>query len=206
MTSIQTALVLGQDDDMAWCRPDCPFDGPRLRDRHPHLALGDFRPDRRARPGTIDFTAEMEPHNRVPYYVGRLLPLRSRLRSGTGHPEWIDRQAKSLAAENPSRRRVLLKADADGPSWTRRRDRPSTFDCRTRTVENIRERFVTQGFEIAVAGRPKSRVRSKVLDGDQEAKIIALRLGLPPKGFANWTLRLLAEQAVAAEDRRIGQP
>jgi hypothetical protein len=37
------------------------------------------------------------------------------------------------------------------------------------------------------------------LDGEQEAKIIALRLGPPPKGFANWTLRLLAEQAVALE-------
>ena len=63
----------------------------------------------------------------------------------------------------------------------------------------IRERFVTEGFEIALNGKPKSRVRGKVLDGEQEAKIIALRLGQPPKGFANWTLRLLAEQAVALE-------
>jgi hypothetical protein len=58
---------------------------------------------------------------------------------------------------------------------------------------------VTEGFEVALHGRPKSRVRSKVLDGEQEAKIIALRLGPPPKGFANWTLRLLAERAVALE-------
>ena len=39
----------------------------------------------------------------------------------------------------------------------------------------------------------------KVLDGEQEAKVIALRLGSPPPGFANWTLRLLAEQVVALE-------
>jgi hypothetical protein len=58
---------------------------------------------------------------------------------------------------------------------------------------------VTEGFEVAIHGQPKSRVRSKVLDGEQEAKIIALRLGSPPKGFANWTLRLLAERAVALE-------
>jgi len=32
-----------------------------------------------------------------------------------------------------------------------------------------------------------------------EAKIIALRLGHPPQGWANWTLRLLAEQAVTLE-------
>jgi len=38
-----------------------------------------------------------------------------------------------------------------------------------------------------------------VLDGEQEAKVIALRLGRPPAGFANWTLRLLAEEVVALE-------
>jgi len=41
--------------------------------------------------------------------------------------------------------------------------------------------------------------RAKRLDGEQEAKVIALRLGKPPQGFANWTLRLLAEQAVELE-------
>jgi hypothetical protein len=66
-------------------------------------------------------------------------------------------------------------------------------------VEKIRERLVTEGFEITLHGQPKRRVRGKILNGDQEAKIIALRLGPPPKGFANWTLRLLAEQAVALE-------
>jgi hypothetical protein len=59
--------------------------------------------------------------------------------------------------------------------------------------------LVTEGFEVALHGKPKSRIRGKVLDGEQEAKIIALRLGPPPKGFANWTLRLLAERAVALE-------
>jgi len=66
-------------------------------------------------------------------------------------------------------------------------------------VEGLRERLVTEGFEVALHGRPKRRVRRKVLDGEQEAQIMALRLGPPPKGFANWTLRLLAERAVALE-------
>jgi hypothetical protein len=38
-----------------------------------------------------------------------------------------------------------------------------------------------------------------VLDGKQQAKVIALRLGPPPKGFANWSLRLLAEKVVELE-------
>ena len=103
-----------------------------------------------------------------------------------------------VAAQKVRRARILLKADADGPNWTDARI-AEAFDCRTRSVESLRERLVTEGFEIALHGRPKSRVRSKVLDGEQEAKIIALRLGPSPKGFANWTLRLLAERAVALE-------
>jgi hypothetical protein len=74
-------------------------------------------------------------------------------------------------------------------NWTDARI-ADAFDCRTHSVECLRERLVTEGFEVALHGKPKSRVRSKVLDGEQEAKIIALRLGSPPKGFANWTLRL----------------
>jgi hypothetical protein len=103
-----------------------------------------------------------------------------------------------VAAQKARRARILLKADADGPNWTDAKI-ADAFDCRTRSVEGLRERLVTDGFETALHGKPKSRVRGKVLDGAQEAKIIALRLGQPPKGFANWTLRLLAEQAVALE-------
>jgi hypothetical protein len=97
------------------------------------------------------------------------------------------------------RAQVLLKADADGPGWTDVKI-ADAFGCRTKTVENIRERFVTQGFEVALDGRPRSKPpRAKLLDGEQEAKVIAMRLGSPPPGFANWTLRLLAEQVVALE-------
>jgi homeodomain-containing protein len=105
---------------------------------------------------------------------------------------------RRVSSQKVRRALVLLKADADGPNWTDA-EIAAAFDCRTRSVEFIRERLVTEGFEIALNGKPKSRVRGKVLDGEQEAKIIALRLGQPPKGFANWTLRLLAEQAVALE-------
>ena len=105
---------------------------------------------------------------------------------------------KRVASQKVRRAQVLLKADADGPNWTDAKI-AEAFDCSTQTVENIRERLVTEGLEVTLDGKPKSRVRGKVLDGEQEAKIIALRLGRPPSGFANWTLRLLAEQAVVLE-------
>jgi hypothetical protein len=105
---------------------------------------------------------------------------------------------RRVSSQKVRRAQVLLKADADGPNWSDT-EIADALDCSTKTVENIRERLVTEGFEITLDGKPKSRVRGKILDGEQEAKIIALRLGHPPKGFANWTLRLLAEQAVTLE-------
>lgn len=94
------------------------------------------------------------------------------------------------------RAQILLKADADGPAWTDGRI-AEAFCCRTKTVENIRQRFVERGFEQTLE-RKKSPVSAaqKLLDGAQEAKVIAMRLGSPPKGYANWTLRLLARKVV----------
>lgn len=105
---------------------------------------------------------------------------------------------KRVASQKVRRAQILLKADADGPSWTDAQI-AEAFDCSTQTVENVRERLVTEGLEITLNGKPKSRVRGKVLDGEQEAKVIAMRLGSPPAGFANWSLQLLTEQVVALE-------
>ena len=97
------------------------------------------------------------------------------------------------------RAQVLLKADADGPGWTDAKI-AEAFGCRTKTVENIRERLVTKGFGVTLDGELRSKPpRPKLLDGEQEAKVIAMRLSSPPPGFANWTLRLLAERVVALE-------
>lgn len=103
------------------------------------------------------------------------------------------------SSQKVRRAQVLLKSDADGPDWTDTRI-ADAFGCRTQTVENLRERFVTQGFELTLNGQRRLKPpREKLLDGEQEAKVIALRLGSPPPGFSNWTLRLLAERVVALE-------
>ena len=107
--------------------------------------------------------------------------------------EQIVRKLKG-SSQKVRRANILLKADADGPAWTDARI-AEAYGCRRQTVEQLRERLVTEGFESAVNGQAR-QPRPKVLDGTQEAKIIALRLGPPPAGFANWSLRLLAERVV----------
>jgi hypothetical protein len=97
------------------------------------------------------------------------------------------------------RAQILLKADADGPSWTDSRI-AEAFSCRRQTVEKIRQRFVECGFEETLDGKKRDRPPvDKLLTGEQEAKVIATRLGPPPKGYANWTLRLLARKVVELE-------
>ncbi len=105
----------------------------------------------------------------------------------------------SGSSQKVRRAQVLLKADADGPNWTDKRI-AEAFSCRTKTVENIRQRLVTEGFDVVLNGKKRDMPpRNNRLDGEQEAKVIALRLGPPPKGFANWSLRLLAEKVVELE-------
>ena len=97
------------------------------------------------------------------------------------------------------RAQMLLKADVSGPAWTDEQI-AEAFDSRTRTVEKLRERFVTEGFEQTLHGKPREKPPTeKILSGQQEAQVIALRLGPPPKGHAHWTLRLLARKVVELE-------
>lgn len=97
------------------------------------------------------------------------------------------------------RAQILLKADADGPAWSDCRI-AEAFGCRRQTVEGIRQRFVEAGFHETLEGKKRAHPPTeKLLDGKQEAEIIAMRLGPPPKGYAHWTLRLLARKVVELE-------
>jgi hypothetical protein len=100
------------------------------------------------------------------------------------------------SSQKVRRAQILLKADVRGPNWTDA-NIAEAFSCRVQTVENLRKRLVTEGFRIALDGKARETPpRQNCLNGKQEAKLIATRLSKPPKGFANWSLRLLAEHVV----------
>ena len=97
------------------------------------------------------------------------------------------------------RAQVLLTGAVAGPAWTDERI-AEAFGCRTRTVEKLRERFVTEGFEQTLHGKQREKPATpKLLNGKQEAQGIALQLGPPPKGYAHGTLRLRARKLVELE-------
>jgi Homeodomain-like domain len=103
------------------------------------------------------------------------------------------------SSQKVRRAQMLLKSDAAGLAWTDEQI-AAAFDSRTRTVEKLRERFVTEGFEQTLHGKHREQpATEKILNGKQEAQLIAMRLGTPPKGYGNWTLRLLARKLVELE-------
>ena len=97
------------------------------------------------------------------------------------------------------RAQILLKADADGPAWSDLKI-ADAFNCRVQTVENLRKRLVTDGFDLALDGKKRQEPPTpRKLDGEAEAKLIAMRLGKPPVGYGHWTLQLLADELVSLE-------
>jgi Homeodomain-like domain len=103
------------------------------------------------------------------------------------------------SSQKVRRAHILLQADADGPVWTDERI-GEAFGCRVQTIENLRKRVVTESFALALHGKKRQPPPTlPKLEGEGEAKLIAMRLGQPPKGLGPWTRQLLAEQLVKLE-------
>jgi transposase len=109
--------------------------------------------------------------------------------------------AGKASAQKLAHARILLKADAapGGPAWIDARI-AEAVEVNVTTVERVRERFVEQGVEAALARKKQDRPsRERKLDGQAEARLVALACSEPPLGRARWTLRLLADKLVELE-------
>lgn len=104
-----------------------------------------------------------------------------------------------MAAYRIKHANILLAADVEGPGWVDQRI-AEAFSCHARTVENIRRRFVLEGLTAALKRKEQIRPsRERTLDGDGEARLIALPCSEPPDGRDRWTLKLLAEALIRLE-------
>ena len=92
---------------------------------------------------------------------------------------------------------ILLAVDADGPNWPDHQV-AKAYKCHQNTVVNVRQRFVEQGFEAALERKKQqSPSRERIIDGEGEARLIAIACSSPPEGFAKWTMQMLADELVA---------
>jgi transposase len=102
------------------------------------------------------------------------------------------------SAKKLAHARILLKADValGGPCWTDTQI-AQAVEVSVATVERVRQRFVEQGLEAALARKPQDRPsRVPKLDGRAEAQVVALACSQPPQGRPCWTMRLLADKLV----------
>jgi hypothetical protein len=89
--------------------------------------------------------------------------------------------------------------DATGPHWSAAHVAQALY-CHGNTVRNVHQRFVAPGLEAALGRKkPGQPSRPRLLDGAQEAHVMALRCSQPPEGQAKWTLKLLADTRVELE-------
>ena len=89
---------------------------------------------------------------------------------------------------------ILRKADRSC-GWTNA-DIASAYDVSTKKVEQLKKRFVEEGFEAALYRKPVTNVHRRKITGDEAAHLIALCCSQAPEGQERWTLRMLADKMV----------
>lgn len=105
--------------------------------------------------------------------------------------------ARGTAPALTSRHARILLEGEERPDRRRRTDRQVADRCgvSARTVARVRERCATDGFAVALQGRPHPGA-APTLSGAQELRLIALACSAPPEGRARWSVRLLAGRVV----------
>lgn len=105
------------------------------------------------------------------------------------------------AANKLMHARVLLSADENDTKLKQKTDEEISNEMHisSKTVARIRQRFVEEGLESALSRRPHANPKSRKIDGEQEAHLVALCCSTPPEGRSRWTLKLLANKLIALE-------
>jgi hypothetical protein len=108
--------------------------------------------------------------------------------------------AGTAPARKLTHARILLKADQspEGPGWVDEKV-AEAVETSQPTVARVRKQYFEEGLEAALNRRPPKREYQRKLDGEQEARLLALACSEPPEGQARWSLRLLADKLVELE-------
>ncbi len=106
----------------------------------------------------------------------------------------LTRRGKS-AARTIKRARILLSADSSQGRSKNYTEIMKTVEVCKATVSSTVRRCVLEGVTAALADKPRPG-REPQLTGDIEARLVTLACSEAPKGYARWTVRLLAEQMV----------
>lgn len=106
----------------------------------------------------------------------------------------------NASKEKLNRARILLKCDCgeEGENWADDKI-AEAFYVTEKTVFNVRQSLVEEGFDKTLNRAPQKNRKSRIIQGEEEAYLVALSCTEPPKGHCKWTLRLLADKMVELE-------
>lgn len=100
------------------------------------------------------------------------------------------------AAYRRTHAQVLLQADENTGSTLKDSEIAEGVGVSSSTVFRVRQRLVEWGLDAALERQSRSREKTRSLDGDGEARLVALMCSNPPEGQSRWTLKLLSNRLV----------
>jgi transposase len=105
------------------------------------------------------------------------------------------------AARKLTHARILLQSDVSesGTGW-KDEQIATALGVTTRTIQHVRQRCVEEGLEAALERKKREGSPTpRILDGEKEARLVAICCSEPPKGRTRWTLKLLSDRLVELE-------
>lgn len=110
--------------------------------------------------------------------------------------EQLTKKGKA-AAYKVNDARIMLLADAKRLEGGWKDEAISqALNISVATIERVRQRLVEEGLESALSRKPQENRKPRRLNGEQEARLIALTCSEPPTGQGSWTMRMLANRMV----------
>jgi transposase len=110
---------------------------------------------------------------------------------------------REIISKNKAKRSTIINAyillKADRPCGWTNADIAAAYEVSTKKVEQLKKRFVDEGFEAALYRKPVTNAHRRKITGDEEAHLIALYCSQAPEGHERWTLRMLADKMVALD-------
>jgi transposase len=103
---------------------------------------------------------------------------------------------RKSTSEIVKRSNTLLAADRNGSRKCGDGEICRQYEVSIRTIERLRKRYVEEGLEVSLKGKPRLNLDKKIFDGKVEANLVALRCSEPELGRSSWTLRLLADKMI----------
>lgn len=109
-------------------------------------------------------------------------------------------ELREIISKNKAKRSTVINAyillKADRPCGWTNEDIAAAYEVSTKKVEQLKKRFVEEGFVATLSRKPVTNAHRRKITGDEEAHLVALCCSQAPEGRERWTLRMLADKMV----------